>query len=44
MSNIKIKFSNNKNKAYKLFEIGYSNDTLCYIKNIKTIIDKYFNI
>jgi hypothetical protein len=38
-----IKFNNNKNKAYKLFEIGYKNDTLCYIKNIETIINKYFN-
>ena len=37
-----IKFKNNKNKAYKLFEIGYVNDTLCYIKNIETIIKKYF--
>jgi hypothetical protein len=39
----KIKFKNNKNKAYKLFEIGYTNDTLCYIKNIQMIINKYFN-
>ena len=42
----KIKFNNNKNKAYKLFEIGYSckhNNTLCYIKNIESIINKYFN-
>ena len=39
----KIKFSNNKNKAYKLFEVGYINDTLCYIKNIENIINKYFN-
>lgn len=39
----KIQFISNKNKAYKLFEVGYSNDTLCYIKNIKIIINKYFN-
>ena len=39
----KIKFNNNKNKAYKLFEIGYLNNTLCYIKNIESIINKYFN-
>ena len=38
----KINFVSNKNKAYKLFEIGYSNNTLCYIKNIETIIKKYF--
>ena len=39
----KIKFVSIKNKAYKLFEVGYLNDTLCYIKNIETIINKYFN-
>ena len=38
-----IKFKSNKNKAYKLFEVGYNNDTLCYIKNIESIINKYFN-
>ena len=37
----KLQF-NNKNKAYKLFEIGFSNNTLCYINNIKIIIQKYF--
>lgn len=37
-----IQFASNKNKAYKLFEIGFRNDTLCYIKNIETIIKKYF--
>jgi hypothetical protein len=39
----KINFVSNKNKAYKLFEIGYLNDTLCYIKNIESIIKKYFS-
>lgn len=39
----KINFISNKNKAYKLFEIGYLNNTLCYIKNIETIIKKYFS-
>lgn len=39
----KIQFSNINSKAYKLFEIGYSNDTLCYIKNISSIIKNYFN-
>jgi len=38
----KIQFIN-KNKAYKLFEVGYSNNTLCYIKNIETIINNFFN-
>ena len=39
----KIKFKSNKNKAYKLFEVGYTNDTLCYILNIESIINKFFN-
>lgn len=38
----KINFTSNKNKAYKLFEVGYLNNTLCYLKNIETIIKKYF--
>lgn len=39
----KIKFNSNKNKAYKLFEIGFLNDTMCYLKNIKQIINNFFN-
>jgi hypothetical protein len=39
-----IKFKSNKNKAYKLFETGFSNNTLCYLKNIKFIIYDYFGI
>lgn len=39
----KIQFNTNKSKCYKLFEIGYLNDTLCYINNIETIINKFFN-
>lgn len=39
----KIKFNNNKTKSYKLFEIGYLNDTLCYVKNIERIINNFFN-
>ena len=38
----KINFTSNKNKAYKLFEVGYLNNTLCYLKNIEAIIKKYF--
>ena len=30
----KIKFSSNKNKTFKLFEIGFANNTLCYLKNL----------
>jgi hypothetical protein len=39
----KININSNKNKVYKLFEIGYSNNTLCYIKNIESIINNFFN-
>ncbi len=39
-----IEFKNNKNKAYKLFEIGFLKNTLRYIKNIEYIIKEYFNI
>ena len=39
----KIKLTSNKNKIYKLFKIGYSNDTLCYVKNIGNIINNFFN-
>ena len=39
-----IQFKSNKNKAYKLFEIGFNNNTLCYLKNIKFIVYDYFGI
>lgn len=38
----KVKISSEKNKKYKLFKMGYENDTLCYINGIKTIISKFF--
>lgn len=34
----------NKNKAYKLFQIGFENNTLCYLNNLEHIIRKYFLI
>ena len=30
------------NKAYKLFETGFANNTLCYLNNIDNIIKTYF--
>lgn len=39
----KIKLKSNKNKAYELFKTGYENDTLCYLKNLESIINKFFN-
>ena len=38
-----IQFKSNKNKAYKLFETGFSNNTLCYLKNLQNIITSYFS-
>ena len=38
-----IQFKSKKNKAYKLFEIGFENNTLCYLNNIQNIITSYFN-
>ena len=38
-----IQFKSNKNKAYKLFETGFENNTLCYLNNLKNIIISYFN-
>ena len=39
----KIQFKTQKNKAYQLFEAGFRNNTLCYLKNMKNIIDEFFN-
>lgn len=39
-----IQFKSNKNKAYKLFEIGFNNNTLCYLNNLQNIITSYFII
>ena len=32
-----------KNKAYKLFKIGFENNTLTYLNNLQNIISSYFN-
>ena len=37
-----IQFKSKKNKAYKLFESGFKNDTLCYLNNLQNIITSYF--
>ena len=39
-----IQFTRIKNKAYKLFKIGFENNTLCYLNNIENIINSYFKI
>jgi hypothetical protein len=38
----KTNLSSDKNKVFKLFETGYKNDTLCYLKNLNNIIIKFF--
>lgn len=40
---IQFKTQKNKNKTYQLFEAGFKNNTLCYLNNIKNIIDEFFN-
>ena len=39
-----IQFKSKKNKAYKLFELGFENDTLCYLNNLGPIINSYFQL
>ena len=39
-----IKFTSKKSKAYKLFEIGFENNTLCYVNNLQNIITTYFKL
>lgn len=36
-----ITLKTQKNKAYKLFEIGFKNNTICYLNNLKNIIYSY---
>jgi hypothetical protein len=40
----KINFTSNKNKAFKLFHVGFTNNTLCYLNNLGNIIKDFFNI
>lgn len=40
----KLKLISNKNKKYTLFNIGFNNNTLCYINNLKKIIYEFFDI
>lgn len=38
-----IKFKTNKNKAFNFFDVGFKNDTLCYLNNLETIIKKFLD-
>jgi hypothetical protein len=40
----KIIIKNNKNKIFKLFNIGFNKNILCYINNLTSIIHEYFDI
>ena len=39
-----IQFVSSKNKKYKIFEKGFPNNTLCYLKNLSNIIHGFFNL
>lgn len=39
-----IVVKNENSKIYKLFEIGFRNNTLCYLNNLQNIITSHFNI
>jgi len=38
----KIQLKSNKNKTFKLFKVGFENNTLCYLNNLQSIIYSYF--
>lgn len=40
----KTQIKSSKNKIFKLFKVGFENNTLCYINNIQNIIYTYFNL
>lgn len=40
----KIQLKSNKNKIFKLFKVGFENNTLCYLNNLQNIIYLYFNL
>lgn len=40
----KIQLKSDKNKTFKLFKVGFENNTLCYVNNLQNIIYSYFNL
>lgn len=40
----KTLLKSNKNKTFKLFKVGFENNTLCYLNNLQNIIYSYFNL
>ena len=39
----KIKFKTERSKAFKFFQVGFQNDTLCYLNNLNSILEKFLN-
>jgi hypothetical protein len=39
----RIRLTSDKNKAFKIFQKGFQTDTLCYIKNLKLLIHRFFS-
>ena len=40
----KIQLKSKKTKVFKLFKVGFENNTLCYLNNLENIIYTYFNL
>lgn len=38
-----IQFTNSNTKAFKLFQMGFSRNTICYLKNLGNIIIEFFS-
>lgn len=39
-----VKIRSHKNKVFKLFDVGFENNTLCYLNGLMPIVSEYFNI
>jgi hypothetical protein len=37
-----VTFNSDKNKTYEMFKIGFTNNTLCYIRGMRKIITSFF--
>lgn len=40
----KVTIKSTNTKLYELFNVGYSNNTLCYLNNLENIIKSHFNL
>ena len=39
-----IEIKSDKNKVFRFFDVGFRNDTICYLNGLKRIIDEYFGL